>query len=175
MVIERGASNTLVVMGRVTLSPSYWLLHFTDIERGSNAYCVVQAGNSSASFISLTFTETTSPVALDGEVLLSPPGNWNLKIYEQTSSSNLVPASANRLVKDVDVFVDGAGVADSGWTETCPTDGDECDPLSVRVNGQTYGTVADPCGGIASDGHAGWSKCRLVGRWRMGGPGVPTV
>jgi hypothetical protein len=150
MVIERGASNTLVVMGRVTLSPSYWLLHFTDIERGSNAYCVVQAGNSSASFISLTFTETTSPVALDGEVLLSPPGNWNLKIYEQTSSSNLVPASANRLVKDVDVFVDGAGVADSGWTETCPTDGDECDPLSVRVNGQTYGTVADPCGGIAS-------------------------
>jgi hypothetical protein len=149
MVIERGASNTLVVMGRVTLSPSYWLLHFTDIERGSNAYCVVQAGNSSASFISLTFTETTSPVALDGEVLLSPPGNWNLKIYEQTSSSNLVPASANRLVKDVDVFVDGAGVADSGWTETCPTD-EDCDPLSVRVNGQTYGTVADPCGGIAS-------------------------
>jgi hypothetical protein len=88
-------------------------------------------------------------VALDGEVLLSPPGNWNLKIYEQTSSSNLVPASANRLVKDVDVFVDGAGVADSGWTETCPTDTD-CDPLSVRVNGETYGTVADPCGGIAS-------------------------
>jgi hypothetical protein len=149
MVIERGASNTLVVMGRVTLSPSYWLLHFTDIERGSNAYCVVQAGNSSASFISLTFTETTSPVALDGEVLLSPPGNWNLKIYEQTSSSNLVPASANRLVKDVDVFVDGAGVADSGWTETCPTD-EDCDPLSVRVNGEPYGTVADPCGGIAS-------------------------
>jgi hypothetical protein len=149
MVIERGASNTLVVMGRVTLSPSYWLLHFTDIERGSNAYCVVQAGNSSASFISLTFTETTSPVALDGEVLLSPPGNWNLKIYEQTSSTNLVPASANRLVKDVDVFVDGAGVADSGWTETCPTD-EDCDPLSVRVNGETYGTVADPCGGIAT-------------------------
>jgi hypothetical protein len=149
MVIERGASNTLVVMGRVTLSPSYWLLHFTDIERGSNAYCVVQAGNSSASFISLTFTETTSPVALDGEVLLSPPGNWNLKIYEQTSSSNLVPASANRLVKDVDVFVDGAGVADSGWTETCPTDTD-CDPLSVRVNGQPYASIADPCGAIAT-------------------------
>lgn len=151
MQIERGASNTLVVMARVTLSPSYWLLHFTDIERGGNAYCVVQPGNSGGAFISLTFTETTAPVALDGEVLLAPPGNWNVKIYEQTSSTNLVPASANRLVKDVDVFVVGDGVPDSGWTETCPTDGDECDPLSYSlVNSNNVeldsGSVPDPCG-----------------------------
>jgi hypothetical protein len=149
--IERGASNTLVVMARVTLSPSYWLLHFTDIERGGNAYCVVQPGNSGGAFISLTFTETTAPVALDGEVLLAPPGNWNVKIYEQTSSTNLVPASANRLVKDVDVFVVGDGVADGGWTETCPTDGGECDPLSyslVNSNNDELdgGSVPDPCG-----------------------------
>lgn len=151
MQIERGASNTLVVMARVTLSPSYWLLHFTDIERGGNAYCVVQPGNSGGAFISLTFTETTAPVALDGEVLLAPPGNWNVKIYEQTSSTNLVPASANRLVKDVDVFVVGDGVADGGWTETCPTDGGECDPLSyslVNSNNDELdgGSVPDPCG-----------------------------
>ena len=151
MQIERGASNTLVVMARVTLSPSYWLLHFTDIERGGNAYCVVQPGNSGGAFISLTFTETTAPVALDGEVLLAPPGNWNVKIYEQTSSTNLVPASANRLVKDVDVFVVGDGVADGGWTETCPTDGGECDPLSYSlVNSDNDeldgGSVPDPCG-----------------------------
>ena len=150
MQIERGASNTLVVMARVTLSPSYWLLHFTDIERGGNAYCVVEPGNSGGAFISLTFTETTAPVALDGEVLLAPPGNWNVKIYEQTSSTNLVPASANRLVKDVDIFVVGDGVADGGWTETCPTDGDECDPLSLRVNGQPYASITDPCGAIAT-------------------------
>jgi hypothetical protein len=149
--IERGASNTLVVMARVTLSPSYWLLHFTDIERGGNAYCVVEPGNSGGAFISLTFTETTAPVALDGEVLLAPPGNWNVKIYEQTSSTNLVPASANRLVKDVDIFVVGDGVADGGWTETCPTDGDECDPLSyslINSNNDELdgGSVPDPCG-----------------------------
>jgi hypothetical protein len=149
--IERGASNTLVVMARVTLSPSYWLLHFTDIERGGNAYCVVEPGNSGGAFISLTFTETTAPVALDGEVLLAPPGNWNVKIYEQTSSTNLVPASANRLVKDVDIFVVGDGVADGGWTETCPTDGDECDPLSyslINTNDDELdsGSVPDPCG-----------------------------
>ena len=151
MQIERGASNTLVVMARVTLSPSYWLLHFTDIERGGNAYCVVEPGNSGGAFISLTFTETSAPVALDGEVLLAPPGNWNVKIYEQTSSTNLVPASANRLVKDVDIFVVGDGVADGGWTETCPTDGDECDPLTYSlVNSDNLeldgGSVPDPCG-----------------------------
>jgi len=149
--IERGASNTLVVMARVTLSPSYWLLHFTDIERGGNAYCVVEPGNSGGAFISLTFTETTAPVALDGEVLLAPPGNWNVKIYEQTSSINLVPASANRLVKDVDIFVVGDGVADGGWTETCPTDGDECDPLRYSLFNTNddeldSGSVPDPCG-----------------------------
>jgi hypothetical protein len=145
--IERGASNTLVVMARVTLSPSYWLLHFTDIERGGNAYCVVQPGNSGGAFISLTFTETTAPVALDGEVLLAPPGNWNVKIYEQTSSTNLVPASANRLVKDVDVFVVGDGVADGGWTETCPTDGGECDDLTISINGDdSVIVVPEPCG-----------------------------
>jgi hypothetical protein len=138
-------------MARVTLSPSYWLLHFTDIERGGNAYCVVEPGNSGGAFISLTFTETTAPVALDGEVLLAPPGNWNVKIYEQTSSTNLVPASANRLVKDVDIFVVGDGVADGGWTETCPPDGGECDPLSyslVNSNNDELdgGSVPDPCG-----------------------------
>jgi len=148
--IERGSSNTLVVMARVTLSPSYWLLHFTDIERGGNAYCVVEPGNSGGAFISLTFTETSGAVALDGEVLLAPPGNWNVKIYEQTSSTNLVPASANRLVKDVDVFVVGDGVADGGWTETCPPDSGECDPLSVQVNGELYATIEDPCAGVAS-------------------------
>ena len=147
MQIERGASNTLVVMARVTLSPSYWLLHFTDIERGGNAYCVVQPGNSGGAFISLTFTETTAPVALDGEVLLAPPGNWNVKIYEQTSSTNLVPASANRLVKDVDVFVVGDGVADGGWTETCPTDGGECDDLTISINADdSVIVVPEPCG-----------------------------
>ena len=147
MQIERGASNTLVVMARVTLSPSYWLLHFTDIERGGNAYCVVQPGNSGGAFISLTFTETTAPVALDGEVLLAPPGNWNVKIYEQTSSTNLVPASANRLVKDVDVFVVGDGVADGGWTETCPTDGGECDDLTISINADDgVIVVPEPCG-----------------------------
>lgn len=147
MVIERGASNTLVVMARETLSPSYWLLHFNDPDRNGNAYCIVQAGNATGAFITLTFTEVASgAVATSGQVTLSPPGNWQVTIYEQTSSSNLNTANANRLVYTQAIFVEGGAGAETGWTDECPSTGDECDPLTVEVNGTTYGTLADPCG-----------------------------
>ena len=147
MVIERGASNTLVVMARETLSPSYWLLHFNDPDRNGNAYCIVQAGNATGAFITLTFSEVASgAVATSGQVTLSPPGNWQVTIYEQTSSSNLNTANANRLVYTQAIFVEGGAGAETGWTDECPSTGDECDPLTVEVNGTTYGTLADPCG-----------------------------
>lgn len=147
MVIERSASNTLVVMARETLSPSYWLLHFNDPDRNSNAYCIVQAGNATGAMITLTFTEVASgAVATSGQVTLSPPGNWQVTIYEQTSSSNLNTANANRLVYTQAIFVEGGAGAETGWTDECPSTGDECDPLTVEVNGTTYGTLGDPCG-----------------------------
>jgi len=45
----------------------------------------------------------------------------------------------------------GDGVADGGWTETCPTDGDECDPLTYSLVNSIFGeldggSVPDPCG-----------------------------
>jgi len=151
MVIERGASNTLVVMARETLSPSYWLLHFNDPDRNGNAYCIVQAGNATGAMITLTFTEVASgAVATSGQVTLSPPGNWQVTIYEQTSSSNLNTANANRLVYTQAIFVEGGAGAETGWTDECPSTGDECDPLSVRVNGEPYESVADPCGAIVT-------------------------
>lgn len=147
MVIERSASNTLVVMARETLSPSYWLLHFNDPDRNGNAYCIVQAGNATGAMITLTFSEVASgAVATSGQVTLSPPGNWQVTIYEQTSSSNLNTANANRLVYTQAIFVEGGAGAETGWTDECPSTGDECDPLTVEVNGTTYGTLADPCG-----------------------------
>jgi hypothetical protein len=151
MVIERSASNTLVVMARETLSPSYWLLHFNDPDRNGNAYCIVQAGNATGAMITLTFTEVASgAVATSGQVTLSPPGNWQVTIYEQTSSSNLNTANANRLVYTQAIFVEGGAGAETGWTDECPSTGDECDPLSVRVNGEPYESVADPCGAIVT-------------------------
>lgn len=124
MVIERGSSNTLAVMARETLSPSYWLLHFNDPEPNGNAYCVVQAGNATSAMVTLTFTEVASgAVAADGEVTLSPAGNWNVTVYEQTSPTNIDTDLADRLVREMSVFVEQGAAADSGWTEQCPDTG----------------------------------------------------
>jgi hypothetical protein len=151
MQIERGASNTFALLGRSILSPSYWLLWFRDPERNASVYCIATASNTTGGMLTLTFTETNTPTALDGEVKLSPRGNWELKVYEQTSPTNLDPANAGRLVKTIGLLVVGPEASDTGWSGTaCPTDGDECDPLRVLVNGERYATIEDPCGGIAS-------------------------
>ena len=151
MVIERGASNTLAVMARETLSPSYWLLHFNDPERNGNAYCVVQAGNATGAMVTLTFDEVASgAVAADGEVTLSPAGNWDVTVYEQTSPTNIDTALANRLVREMAVFVEQGAAPDAGWTDQCPdtSGGTACDyDITVNVNGVFVQTVNDvnPC------------------------------
>ena len=148
MNIERGAVNTLLVMARETLSPSYWLLHFNDPDRNGNAYCVCSATNGDGSFITIPFEETDSPTAVDGEVKLSPAGNWTLTIYEQTSPTNLDTALAGRLVKVQGVYVEGAAAPSTGWTEECPATGSACDyDITVNVNGVFVQTINDvnPC------------------------------
>ena len=149
MVIERGSSNTLAVMARETLSPSYWLLHFNDPERNGNAYCVVQAGNATSAMVTLTFEEVASgAVAADGEVTLSPAGNWNVTVYEQTSPTNIDTDLADRLVREMAVFVEQGTAPDSGWTDECPSSGTACDyDITVNVNGSFVQTIndVDPC------------------------------
>ena len=152
MQIERGASNTFALLGRSILSPSYWLLWFRDPERNASVYCIATASNTTGGMLTLTFTETNTPTALDGEVKLSPRGNWELKVYEQTSPTNLDPANAGRLVKTIGLLVVGPEASDTGWSGTaCPPDGGECDPLSyslVNSNNDELdgGSVPDPCG-----------------------------
>jgi hypothetical protein len=152
MQIERGASNTFALLGRSILSPSYWLLWFRDPERNASVYCIATASNTTGGMLTLTFTETNTPTALDGEVKLSPRGNWELKVYEQTSPTNLNPANAGRLVKTIGLLVVGPEASDTGWSGTaCPPDGGECDPLSYSlVNSVNFeldgGGVPDPCG-----------------------------
>lgn len=159
MQIERGASNTFALLGRPILSPSYWLLWFRDPERNASVYCIATASNTTGGMLTLTFTETNSPTALNGQVKLSPRGNWELKVYEQTSATNLNPANAGRLVKTIGILVTGTEAADTGWSGTaCPPGGGDCDPttvngtesdvrdISVRRGGVEVGTLAPSTG-----------------------------
>jgi hypothetical protein len=149
MVIERNANNTIVVMARETLTPSYWLLHFNDPDRNGNAYCVVQAENTTGAFLTLTFTEVPSgAVATSGEVTLSPAGNWTLTIYEQTSPTNVDVTLAGRQVKTVAIYVDPGTTAETGWTDECPTAPGACTiDVVVNVDGTQVQTLDDlnPC------------------------------
>jgi hypothetical protein len=145
MQIERGAVNTIPVMARVTLSPSYWLLWFRDPERNASVYCIADATNTTGGMVTLRFTETNNATALDGEVTLSPAGNWELKVYEQNSATNLLPASADRLVTTIGLFVYGGDAADTGWSGGGGTGG-TCDPVTIE---DQDGTAIDsvPAGG----------------------------
>lgn len=148
MNIERGAVNTLLVMARETLSPSYWLLHFNDPDRNGNAYCVCSATNANGAFLTIPFTETDNAVAADGEVKLSPAGNWTLTIYEQTSPTNIDTALAGRMVRVQSVYVDAGTTPATGWTEECPATGSACDyDITVNVGGVFVQTINDvnPC------------------------------
>jgi hypothetical protein len=150
MQIERGAVNTIPVMARVTLSPSYWLLWFRDPERNASVYCIADATNTTGGMVTLRFTETNTPTALDGEVTLSPAGNWELKVYEQTSATNLSPALAQRVVTTIGLFVYGGDVADTGWsgaTADCPPGGD-CDPTTVNGTESDTPTILVQQGGV---------------------------
>ena len=132
MQIERGASNTFALLGRSILSPSYWLLWFRDPERNASVYCIATASNTTGGMLTLTFTETNTPIALNGQVKLSPRGNWELKVYEQTSATNLNPANAGRLVKTIGILVTGPEANDTGWSgSACPPGGGDCDPVTI--------------------------------------------
>jgi hypothetical protein len=126
MRFERDASNTFTLAARPTLSPSEWLLRFVKVDSGVEVLCVADAYAVAGRPVRLTFVETdTTPTALDGEVTLSP-GQWQLYVYEQASTTNLNYTLAGRLVYDTLVEVKGADIPDPEPTDPCAGSGDSC-------------------------------------------------
>ena len=119
MRITRGADKTFTLAARPTMEPSKWLLRFVKKEN-EDVYqlCLASAFTFEGSPVQLTFTETDTPTALDGEVTLSV-GQWQMYVYEQTSTTNLNWTLADRLVMEVMVDVEGAEVPDPDPTDPC--------------------------------------------------------
>lgn len=90
MNVERGEVNYILVTGRETLSPSNWLCAFEPVAGGTIVYCITQNDGNSTGPLLLPVEDTSSPVAVDGEVELAE-GDWILRIYQQTSTTNLDP------------------------------------------------------------------------------------
>lgn len=154
MRITRDTSFDLFFAGRETLGTSYWLVVFTSVETGLNNYCVTTNSGSAQGPILLPITEVGdgTATATSGQVKLSPPGDWIVKVYEQSSSTNLDPDNASRLAFELQVTVLGDACeteANSG-TECPPGGGDGCGEtltITVTVNGVLESTTTglDAC------------------------------
>jgi hypothetical protein len=96
--------------------------------------------------VQLTFTEVAaSPDPQDAEVTLSP-GQWNLYVYEQTTTS-LNWTLADRLVFEQLIEVVGAAIPPPDPTNPCGGGGDCPYDGVINVNGVPSGTFGpfDPC------------------------------
>lgn len=97
MDIELGSRFRLFQPGRKTLSPSYFLCVFWDESNGMTRPCIAQTIGDTLGPIVLELTEMGSPNYEDAEVELYA-GDWQLTVYEQTSSTNYDPALSGREV-----------------------------------------------------------------------------
>ncbi len=131
MRILRGAERSYQLAARPTLTPSKWLMRFVKVDN-EDLYqlCIADAITTAGVPVLLTFTEVpTGADPLDAEVTL-PPGQWQMYVYEQDSTTNLNWTLADRFVHEVMVEVVGAATADPDPTDPC--DGVvDCDPVSI--------------------------------------------
>lgn len=153
MRIVRDTSFDLFFAGRETLSTSYWLVVFTSVETQLNNYCVTSNSGASQGPILLPITEVGdgTATATSGQVKLSPPGDWIVKVYEQGSSTNLDPDNATRLVfeQQVTVLGDVCETEANSGTE-CPPGNGDCDPVTLtyeQPNGNAAALATVDAGG----------------------------
>jgi len=97
MDIELGSRFRLFQPGRATLTPSYFLCVFWDESNNMTRPCLAQTIGDTLGPIVLELTEMGSPNYEDAEVELYA-GDWQLTVYEQTSSTNYDPALSGREV-----------------------------------------------------------------------------
>lgn len=102
-VINKGQANTLVftLNEKVTLSSPVFLFEITN-QVDNNAICFIAADTSSyvSWYNKFTVTEQTSGTNyLTGIISCPNTGQYNYRIFEQSSSTNLNPANATTLLE----------------------------------------------------------------------------
>jgi len=95
--IAQGQANTVVVTAseRKTIESPYWLLAFTsEVTNETNTCICANTSGYIDRYDKFTVTESGTEDRVNGTLSLKPEGIWTLKVYEQSSSSNLDPANA---------------------------------------------------------------------------------
>lgn len=148
MRILRGAERSYQLAARPTLTPSKWLMRFVKVDNEAlYQLCIADAITTAGVPVLLTFTEVpTGADPLDAEVTL-PPGQWQMYVYEQDSTTNLNWTLADRFVHEVMVEVVGAATADPEPTDPCDGVSACTIDVIVSVDGTEVETIEelDPC------------------------------
>ena len=97
MDIKLNTTFTLFQPGRETLDPSYFLLHFVDVDQDEQRFAIVQNEGEARGPLLFRVTEMEAGNPTLGQVQLYA-ANWHLTVYEQTSATNQDIASAGRKV-----------------------------------------------------------------------------
>jgi len=109
-IIRKGQANTLVftLTENVTLTTPYFLFEITHQVDKTPIYFIATDTSSYTSWYNkFSVTEGTNNPA-NGQIVCTNAGQYNYRIWEQSSSSNLDPANASTLLETGIIRVDSA-------------------------------------------------------------------
>lgn len=122
--ITKGQANTVVVTTTEKGTASHYLFSFYSRSKKTTVYCVQQDSSSYTDRYNVfQITETDTPTATNGEVSLDA-GEYEYKIYANSSSSNLDPDGLTLLER---------GMAKVTGTTTAPTEYDSAETYTEYV------------------------------------------
>lgn len=118
--ITKGIANTVVLTlkEKTTLTnPKYLFVFKNDQSNVDSKFIAADTSTYPDRYNKFVITEkTSSPNPLTGEVTLSLDGFYTYTIYEQTSSTNLNPANATKVVETGKVQVFATATADHTYS-----------------------------------------------------------
>ena len=155
MDIKRDSNFVLFQAARATVSPAYFLCVFKhDLPHVNDPdirVAIAQSTGDISGPLVLNLMETGSAIAVNGQVDLYA-ADWKLTVYEQTSSTNIDPAGAGRVVWSelVRVYDPQGGVTPRPPYDPCTNcgGGGPCTfDRVININGiEIYsGSGFDPC------------------------------
>lgn len=133
MIINKTQTNNVQVTVREQSSlpnPVYYLFEFLNKSSSLNYYCIAQIDSVVLGFDKFIITDTTDPDAEAGEVDL-PAGQYEYKIYQQESSTNLDPSLTT-------VALSGFAWVEQGSLDVVGTE-TEIPEFTVQKTNKVYG------------------------------------
>ncbi len=99
----------------------YYLFNFTsDLSGEGINFLAADLSGATGRFNEFLITETSGTTNYSsGTIELNPTGQWTYKVYEQTSSSNLIPENTDNYPTYLEIgIVRVKGVVDTTYTDT---------------------------------------------------------